>query len=271
MRSNYKLIIWYPSLPKDWEVGMEVGQGDRNAMMANFSPLSSKYSDVQLPYKEVVNNSKFWDEVSEFPKIVSFRRTDTSEYIINLTGKDNYNGWSLGGMLHTGECVDSGDIEIYQVAVSETEVFTLGDKVTYNYKANYAPWIVDNFLLRSDGKILARSKSNSICEIVSEIKKAPELLFVTEDGIEKYIDEDFYYIGDAWNLCLTKCLYKGDGDFSKFKTFHNIEAAQKYIDENEPIYSKKQVREALECAVHEYIKYVNSTSWERTFKQKLNL
>src|SRR5574344_1554804 len=130
--------------------------------------------------KWIVEDSGDWEEVKEFPKIISFRRTDASKYVINLTGRDNYNGWSLNGMLHAGECVDSGDFEIYQIAVSETETFTLGDRVTYNYKANYGPWVIDNFFIRTDGKILARSKSNSICEIVSEIKKAPEVLFVTE-------------------------------------------------------------------------------------------
>lgn len=98
------------------------------------------------------------------------------------------------------------------------------------------------------GKIVA-SVGNYFgnCNIeVSRLEKAPEVLFVTKDGFNKYINEDFYYIGDAWNICPTKCLYVGDGDFSKHETFHNLLAAKKYIDDNKPIYSKKQIREALE-------------------------
>ena len=72
------------------------------------------------------------------------------------------------------------------------KIFSIGDRVTYNYKANYAPWIIDNFLLRSDGKILARS-NNYICEVVSEIKKAPEPLFVTEDNVEIFEGDNYWF------------------------------------------------------------------------------
>lgn len=66
---KYKLIKPYPSLPKNWEKGMEVGQGDRND--GTYSPCNSKYettsSVVLLSKEEVENNSEFWDEVIEYP------------------------------------------------------------------------------------------------------------------------------------------------------------------------------------------------------------
>lgn len=72
-----------------------------------------------------------------------------------------------------------------------------------------------------------------------EVESSPEFfapyLFTTEDRVDVYAYDDFYYIGDAKNICQTKCLFKGDGDFSKFKTFSTREAAQKWIDEqNKP-------------------------------------
>lgn len=267
MRSNYKLIIWYPSLPKDWEVGMEVGQGDRNAMIANFSPLSSKYSDVQLPYKEIVNNSKFWDEVSEFPKIISLQHINTLEII---TDKADIEAWLEGHGIRFWQ--------IYQVAVSETEVFTLEDKVSVY--GNLNKWIIKSFEISDKEPIKVKVVDTYNWELradIDSIKKYKEPLFVTEDGIDIYTGDVVHWVNS------NNISYLYSTNFSKvhpelllkedtmFKIFSTKEAAEKYIDENKPIYSKKQVREALECAVHEYIKYVNSTSWERTFKQKLNL
>lgn len=251
---KFKLIKTYPGSPNLGEILIGNKKNDR------FHPTE----------KCMENNPEFWEEVKEFPKIISFRSVP-SKNINTLTNKGTYNDWSLDSMLHVGECVDSGHFEIYQVAVSESEVFTLGDKVTYNYKANYAPWTIGNFFIRTDGKILARSKNNSICEIVSEIKKVPGALFVTEDGVEIFdeFQEIFGVNLKDYMAYSTEISSIRNKHLNKF--FSTKKAAEKYIDENKPIYSKKQVKEALECAVHEYIKYVNSTSWERTFKQKLNL
>lgn len=63
MSKEYKLLKKYPSLPKDWEVGMKVGLGDRNY---GYSPCAGNYSDCKkLDNSEVENNSEFWEEVKE--------------------------------------------------------------------------------------------------------------------------------------------------------------------------------------------------------------
>jgi hypothetical protein len=56
---KYKLKKWYPSLPKDWEVGMEIGFGCRQI---NLAPCNSKYTDRHLNDKEVENNPEFWEK-----------------------------------------------------------------------------------------------------------------------------------------------------------------------------------------------------------------
>jgi PAB1-binding protein PBP1 len=60
----YKLIKKYPSLPKNWEDGMLVGQGDRGCN-AEFSPCSGKYTDFYIRPEEVINNPEFWKEEKE--------------------------------------------------------------------------------------------------------------------------------------------------------------------------------------------------------------
>lgn len=197
---------------------------------------------------------EFWEEVKEFPKIISFRRTDTSKYIVSLTSRDEYNGWSLNGMLHTGECVNSGHFEIYQVAVSESEIFTLGDRVKYYGEVCNITRIYFNehnqLSFKTNVKSLTVPKTGVFDLDVkySKIKKAPEVLFVTEDGIE-ICEGDFHFSVNKKTLTLADNGTAQIGNSASHKdvwwTFSTKELAEKYIDENKPIYSKKQIEDTL--------------------------
>lgn len=57
---KYKLKKWYPSLPKNWEIGMKVG-GEKF-----FANIEQKYTPYVFfdPY-EITNNPEFWEEVKE--------------------------------------------------------------------------------------------------------------------------------------------------------------------------------------------------------------
>jgi len=55
--NRYKLLTWYPSLPSDWEVGMEVGIGDGKD---GFSPCSSIYTEKYISIYEVTKYPYFW-------------------------------------------------------------------------------------------------------------------------------------------------------------------------------------------------------------------
>lgn len=84
----------------------------------------------------LIENSNDWEEVKEFPKIISFRslylnslnvilKYDGEKCISRSDGMDPKYTISYSTALVDPKC------EIYQVAVSETEVFTLGDKVKH--------------------------------------------------------------------------------------------------------------------------------------------
>jgi hypothetical protein len=197
----------------------------------------------------IVENSNDWEEIKEvkeeFPKIVSFRNKNSCAcFLLKDNGKFAY--VSVDGFMGMDDLLKKPDFEIYQVATSPTETFTLGDRVTYNYKANYAPWIIDNFLLRSDGKILARSNNTSIVEYISEIKKVKEPIFVTEDNYEIFIKDSCHLINTSYwqlfeNMVQTRDLILP----SWMKAFKDLEKAKKYLEENKPRFSKKQLTEAL--------------------------
>lgn len=76
----YRLKKWYPSLPKDWEEGMEVGQGDRRD--GTYSPCNSKYEKgglILLTKGQVENNPRFWEKI--VPKEFLIKTTDGLELI----------------------------------------------------------------------------------------------------------------------------------------------------------------------------------------------
>jgi len=60
--SKYKLKKLYPGLPKDWEIGMEVGLGDRKY---GYSPCSGKYTEGFVENHIIKNYPEFWEEVVE--------------------------------------------------------------------------------------------------------------------------------------------------------------------------------------------------------------
>lgn len=127
---------------------------------------------------------------------------------------------------------------IYSIKrLSDGEVFTIGDTVDYIHKSHYSPWKIDNFFI-TKSSLLVRSGSNLICEFISDLKHVK--LFVTLDNKEIFVNDHFYYIGDAWNCCKTKCLFVGDGNFIKYKTFYSKEKAEQYI-KNKPQYSFKDM------------------------------
>ena len=81
---KFKLIKEYEGSP---QLGTEVNKCND---FPNYNFNGGNYTTVITAYF-VENSPEFWGEVKEkFPKIISFRRTDTSKYIINLTGRGLY-------------------------------------------------------------------------------------------------------------------------------------------------------------------------------------
>jgi hypothetical protein len=247
----------------------------------------------------IVENSNDWEEVEEFPKIISFRSLYEKHYnvILEYDGEKCINR-SDGGNPKTTISYSTALVdpkcEIYQVAVSETEVFTLGDKVKHPFTDGFD--VVSKFIICKDpkkdvvisiyrpdliGKLVANvGNCFGNCNIeVSKLEKAPEVLFVTEDGVEIFKGDKFYYISirNPNPVCHSGYAQEESAMNTNYKYFSTIEAAKKYIDENKPIYSKKQVREAIESSfVRE--NYILDTPCccadrfkEEIFKQKLVL
>lgn len=121
--------------------------------------------------------------------------------------------------------------------LSDGKVFTIGDNLIYTKYGDSGKLLSIDFERapadKGTGKLCFVNDNELLGDwcLLKDLKKVEEVLFTTEDGVNIYANDIFYYVGDAWNICETKCLFKGDGDFSKLKTFAQKENAEKFIKE----------------------------------------
>ena len=62
--STYTLKQWYPTLPKDWKVGMVIGQGDRGSY-GNYSPVDGSFTNHYIAAEIIEKSPDFWTKVEE--------------------------------------------------------------------------------------------------------------------------------------------------------------------------------------------------------------
>lgn len=62
--SSYMLKQWYPTLPKDWKVGMVIGQGDRGSY-GNYSPVDGSFTNHYIAAEIVEKSPGFWTKIEE--------------------------------------------------------------------------------------------------------------------------------------------------------------------------------------------------------------
>ena len=193
-----------------------------------------------------------------YPRIWSFKSNYEGHLITlkenGLYSNENQNGClTIDSMLHKGGCVDNGDFIIYQVETVPGVILTVGDKVKPSIRS------IEFIIKRFDydyGTIYAFDGNGHwmIACCVKVEKKEP--YFVTEDGVEVEehtlihgVDECYYHISSP-------CFLVAKESHSN-KWFSTRKAADKYIYENEPIKSRKEIREWIKSNEVSGVK----TSW----------
>lgn len=274
MVNKYKLIKKYPSLNLTWEVGMEVGQGDRRGTFANFSPCNGKYNEVQIPYEDVVNYPEFWEKVVEKDyEILQFickEKRGVENVGTILTKQPNGSFWIFPYWTEE-EMLKLSHFAIYSIKrLSDGEIFAIGDVcdgVSYERRPILEFKIVDNTL--SIRQEFGHTK-------LSNLKKSKTPLFTTADGVDYYSDDDLVW--DTHNyasnspaifsnpefLCKTKVKWAKSLDRKFFST---KEAAEKYKEENKPQFSKKD----LLYFIHEGRHYHPSIASSDVLKELIRL
>jgi hypothetical protein len=235
--------------------------------------------------KWIVEDSVDWEEIKEFPKIISYRakyiEPDVSyhfKHVIESILKCNRYAYFASDVKYKYQ--DDPyytDFEIYQVAISETETFTLGEKI-------YAPGtsykgILNEFRVIGNNEFKIGIGIGDLANIyidMCSIKKYKEPLFITEEGAG--VNEgDVVYKVMKDTFCKTSEVYSNQTTNNFCWYFASSGAADQYVDENKPIYSKNQIKEAIESS---FVKetYILDTPYcqidrfkEDIFKQKLGL
>ena len=253
---QYKLIKYYPNCSV--KVGtLVVKNGD--FYQSHFATRNVQHFHESLDTVE--KYPEFWEEVKEKTfEILSFicLKKDIGAPFQEIRTLGVNTACSAEQYLNIGSSVKNGDWAIHSVKrLSDGEIFAIGDKVKLNGK--YAKdWILDSI----DSKGVFRVIKNPCGYDINNFIKIKQKLFTTLDGVDLFVGDIFYYIGDAFNVCETKCLFKGDGNFTKAKTFSTEISAKNYKKQNEKIYSLNDIKETvkkLDCFGSTLIEYLEKS------------
>lgn len=93
MKNTYKLLKWYPTLPKDWEVGMTVGRGD---VSWGYSPCDVLYTQKRITNDCVENQPEYWTKyLFTTEDGVDIYKGDTYYCVQTENSIGNYYPWEI--------------------------------------------------------------------------------------------------------------------------------------------------------------------------------
>lgn len=250
--STYKLIKWYPSLPKEIKEGIEV----------NFYSVSDEYSDnpcgldakISLPKEEVEGNN-FWEKVEY--KLISYTVYDDTNLVTlrengnYLTIREELSSNTLGATIEqVRNFWKEEDHKIYSVErLSDNKIFTVGDKVYQsNCKTNY--FTITGFKMDVNNEHLLVLGNNTRIRL-SKIEHGNPL-FRTEDGVNVFEGDSLFILSTAnWIIGslspiigLHQHPFKG-ATGTEFKYFSTKDAADNYVLNNKPCLSINEVYSVL--------------------------
>jgi len=195
--------------------------------------------------------------LNPYPKIISFRDKQLKNTLLYTINDNNYYlnddcyPYTLNDMLYSRNCVNSGGIEIYQVAKNKNEIFTIGDKVK---NADNKSFIINEFRFFEKYGITVVNFENNINQYIEYIEKFKEPLLTTEDGVEIFDEQELLYDTTDNNPCFlidsktpAYCfiLWKKNNDCLDRKCWYHKENAKKYVEENKLRYSNKDIEKIL--------------------------
>ena len=171
---------------------------------------------------------------------------------------------------------------------SDGEVFTVGDKVVWDWKESAFPeFTITGFRSFPDSLMMDCDHTTQNFEVCSKsnLRKSPpptvlkdKVLFTTEDRVERSAGDVAWLLStNNWRSCPTKVPENGKpfmgATGNEFKYFSSAEAAEQYILENKPCLSMNDVMDIVrtlgDCTTGSHNKsYINSMLHEK-IKEKI--
>lgn len=185
-------------------------------------------------------SEKFWEDITTDYEILSVITTYSSYKPERVLTIEEYFKRCPKATQIPNDLVDIQSVKYLPTG----EVFTIGDKARtigkYPHKIKSIKIMqkqIDRTNYDGVNRIWLNWENDAGGNWLESTEKVKEAIFTTEDGVDIFENDVFYYIGDAGNICETSCLFKGDGDFSRFKVFAKKENAEEYIIMNKPCLS----------------------------------
>ncbi len=272
---KYRLIHEYPSSPK---LGTIVYLETKDYYMTNME------NNFKLfPKKIVENYPEFWQPVVEKDyEILSLARFCSIKPTI--TDVSDYGDGYIEALL---KCDNA---RIHSVKRNDGEIFTIGDKIFPNNKIY--KFELKNDILKiwhcdisfSTPIIEGPSGQPGNCswiEGIDNIKKFKQPLFTTEDGVDIYEGDTFYYVKfTQYNMTVGKPfeIVKGNHPTFKYepqyeKYFSTKEKAEEYILLNKPVLSLNDIFknvEEMRKGLKTFEDSVLAKRFKKLVQQKLN-
>lgn len=201
--------------------------------------------------REFVENTNDWEEIKEKEyEILAYENICLSGSRLALHKKNPQKFSNIDkciikkGDIGTGECSDfkyaetrfnygGTDTIIYQVKrLSDEEIFSIGDETNQG--------IIIQFIINDNYIYVKVKDGKNYTYTLRSLQNKKQLLFLTEDGIKKYVGDTMYSVNEfnnwtIWNVTLT------DSDISPIKWWSSEKAAQEYILLNKPCLSVNDV------------------------------
>ena len=226
---------------------------------------------------KIANNNSIWVEFKDndicvhidclehykevFPRIYSFRHKFGARDIYTITDSGIYTNYkeSFG----YNYILEESFYTIFQIQTSETEILTVGDYVKFQGTGCSDIGIINKFELRGSGLYAC----SATCEFhVKHVKKI-EKLFTTENGVDIFENDDYWFI-TAQFIIVNNIKGKLYTYVEERPRFGSIENAKSWVDQNEKKFSKKDISNILNDLDN---RYLLDSQFIKQLKQKLGI
>lgn len=251
MSKNYKLIREYPGSPKLGTILPENGTTNGNIF----------YDKEANPHRLYIDKfPHFWQEIVEKEyEILSFIVNQSKGVLIigdtvsktndSFKGTSSHNRGIIAGNSEN-EFLSKDHWSIHSVKrLSDGEIFTVGDKVNCwdGIKKIEMIYILNDsknklrFWMKGQYGIEGVSNNkNPSGYTLEHLQKAKQPLFTTEDGVDIFEGDSYWYINNMSTVHKTVAKYEGSNSLG-LKLFSTKEKAEEYIIMNKPCLSLNDV------------------------------
>jgi len=202
---------------------------------------------------ECIKYPECWKEVKEVYQILSLK--SSQDNISDLLDGDKV-AWTWDNYPNFKVATDllkAGKHSVYSIKrVSDNIVFTIGDTVEH-FDSKENKGVITKIgvishtipIIHFEGTYRGDTE-HRFTNSFDVLKHSRKVLFVTEDGVDLYKGDEFYFVDEYFGTGKGLITGKPFVKLPNVKEFSTKKAAEEYIDMNKPWYSKQQIIEACD-------------------------